>query len=105
MGKSAVFPPTNWGIKTLWGSIVGKSKKTGLKTPKISFIVPNIYFFTRYNLFLHRNAKIFQKSFHIWGTMKEPALWVTPEKIIVNPTIWGNSEKRICYSLGKSENP
>ena len=43
LGKSAVFSPTNWGTQTILGSILGKSKKTGLKTTKISFIVPNIY--------------------------------------------------------------
>jgi hypothetical protein len=35
--KSAVFSPTNWGIEIFWGNIGGKSKKTGLKTPKIAF--------------------------------------------------------------------
>ena len=39
--------------------------KVGNQRKHKKFIMPNIYFFTRYNLFLHRIAKIFQKSFHI----------------------------------------
>ena len=55
-------------IKTLDAlkNIVPKSDpKKKKKKPKNIVEMPNIYFFTRYNLFLHRNAKIFQKSFHI----------------------------------------
>ena len=36
----------------------GEVQRAGLKTPQKYFIVPNRYFFRRYNQFLYRNAKI-----------------------------------------------